>query len=362
MNIIADNILSSLPSDNACQEDFLTRPPVTDSLGRALKDLRISLTDRCNLRCTYCMPHHCGAKDITFMPRGALLQFEEIYRVAQIAVRLGVIKIRLTGGEPLLRADVPALVRKLKTLPELHDLALSTNGFLLSKYAEALKQAGLDRVSVSLDSLDNSVFGQMNGLGISNEEVLNGIKTASQAGLNPIKINVVVQRGVNESTLVSLAEYFRHTGCIVRFIEYMDVGTMNGWKGSDVVPAETILHRINDRYPIQLLPEQYPGEVARRYVYKDGGGEIGMIASVTNPFCGDCTRLRLSADGKLYTCLFGDEKLDVRHMLRSGMSDSEIAFEMQSCWEARAERYSEERAMKSATKPNTKMEMFRLGG
>lgn len=331
-----------------------------DTLGRPLRDLRISVTDRCNFRCTYCMPKEVFGRDFHFVPAAELLTFEEIERLAGIFTELGVEKIRLTGGEPLLRRDIEKLVAMLARLPGIRDLTLTTNGALLARKAEALAAAGLRRISVSLDSLDDAVFRAMNDVDFPVDRVLEGIAAAQRAGLSPLKINVVVKRGVNEHTLVGMARYFQHTGCILRFIEYMDVGTTNGWRLDEVVPADEIVERINERLPLEALEPNYRGEVARRYRYRDGSGEIGVIASVTQPFCGDCTRARLSSDGRLYTCLFAATGYDVRALVRGGKTDADIGAALQRVWSLRADRYSEIRS--EQTTRLSKVEMSRIGG
>jgi cyclic pyranopterin phosphate synthase len=331
-----------------------------DTLDRPLRDLRISVTDRCNFRCTYCMPKEVFGRDFHFLPPGQLLRFEEIARVARIFVDLGVEKIRLTGGEPLLRRDLPTLVRMLAAIPGLRDLTLTTNGALLAKLAPALKSAGLQRVTVSLDSTDDAVFRAMNDVEMPVERVLEGINAAATAGLGPIKVNMVVKRGVNEDSILEMARSFRGTGHIVRFIEYMDVGTTNGWRLDDVVPAAEIVRLVDAAFPLEPLGANYRGEVANRYRYKDGAGEIGVIASVTQPFCGDCTRARLSSEGLLYTCLFAATGRDVRALLRDGSSDDDIAAFIGDIWRMRADRYSELRTAQTAKQP--KVEMSHIGG
>src|SRR5689334_6112459 len=295
-----------------------------DRLGRQLHDLRISVTDRCNFRCTYCMPREVFGADFQFLPRTELLTFEEITRLARLFIDAGVEKIRLTGGEPLVRRDLEQLVAQLSVLPGLRDLTLTTNGSLLARKAPALAAAGLERITVSLDSLDNAVFQAMNDVGFPVERVLDGIEAAREAGLWPIKINMVVKRGVNDQSIVDMARHFHGTGYILRFIEYMDVGNTNGWRMDDVVSAAEIVERINAELPLEPVEANYRGEVARRYRYRDGGGEIGIIASVTQPFCGDCSRARLSSKGELYTCLFAGLGHDLRAKLRGGQSDEEI--------------------------------------
>jgi GTP 3',8-cyclase len=331
-----------------------------DTLARPLRDLRISVTDRCNFRCTYCMPKEVFGRDFHFLPASQLLRFEEIARLARIFVDLGVEKIRLTGGEPLLRRDLPTLVRMLADIPGLRDLTLTTNGALLAKLAPALKSAGLQRVTVSLDSTDDAVFQAMNDVDMPVERVLEGINAAAAAGLGPIKVNMVVKRGVNEDSILDMARHFRGSGHIVRFIEYMDVGTTNGWRLDDVVPAAEIVRLVDAAFPLEPLEANYRGEVANRYRYKDGAGEIGVIASVTQPFCGDCTRARLSSEGLLYTCLFAATGRDVRALLRDGASDDVIAAFIGDIWRTRADRYSELRTAQTAKQP--KVEMSHIGG
>jgi cyclic pyranopterin phosphate synthase len=332
---------------------------VTDTLGRPLRDLRISVTDRCNFRCTYCMPKEVFGRDYQFLPRGELLTFEEITRLVRLFQGHGVEKVRLTGGEPLLRRDLERLVAQLAQLPGL-DLTLTTNGALLAQQAPALKAAGLRRVTVSLDSLDDAVFQAMNDVGFPVARVLAGIETASAAGLHPVKINMVVKRGVNEESILPMARFFRGTGHILRFIEYMDVGHTNGWRLDDVVPATEILARLHAAWPLEPVDPHYRGEVARRWRYRDGGGEIGVIASVTQAFCRDCSRARLSAEGKLYTCLFATAGHDLRALLRSGASDGEISTVIVQVWAERTDRYSEIRS--AATVGLPKIEMSYIGG
>jgi GTP 3',8-cyclase len=329
-----------------------------DTLHRPLRDLRVSITDRCNFRCVYCMPKEVYGRDYEFMPRRDLLTFEEIARLAHVFAGLGVEKIRLTGGEPLIRRDVERLVEMLAGIPGL-DLTLTTNGAVLAQKARALKDAGLRRITVSLDSLDDEVFRAMNDVDFPVRTVLDGIDAASDAGL-PVKVNVVVKRGVNEDAVLPMARHFRDRGHVVRFIEYMDVGHTNGWRLDDVVPATEILARIDAELPLEPLPPRYPGEVAERYRYRDGGGEVGVIASVTRPFCGACTRARLSADGSLYTCLFAATGHDLRALVRTGAGDDEIAAAIGGIWGARADRYSELRS--AATGELPKIEMSYIGG
>ena len=331
-----------------------------DTLDRPLRDLRISVTDRCNFRCTYCMPREVFGKDYVFLPREELLTFEEIERVVRIFARLGTQKVRLTGGEPLLRRGIEDLVGKLAVIDGIDDLALTTNGSLLAKKAPALAAAGLDRVTVSLDSLDDTVFRIMSDVDFPVARVLEAIDAAAAAGLTPVKVNAVVQRDINGDQVVDMANAFRGTGHIVRFIEYMDVGTSNGWQMDDVVPAREIVAAINDRWPIEPLPGSHPGEVANRWRYLDGAGEIGVIASVTEPFCGDCSRLRLSSEGRMFTCLFATGGSDLRGPLRTGASDDEITELITAMWERREDRYSEERSGIPLGLP--KVEMSYIGG
>ena len=331
-----------------------------DTLARPLRDLRISVTDRCNFRCTYCMPKEVFGRDFHFLPLHDLLSYEEIARVTRVFTSLGVTKIRLTGGEPLLRRDLYKLVAMLAPIPGVRDLTLTTNGSLLAAQARALAAAGLQRVTVSLDSLDDAVFAAMNDVGAPVSRVLEGIAAARDAGLGPIKINMVVKRGVNEDSVVPMARYFRDAGCIMRFIEYMDVGTTNGWRLDDVVPAAEIVRTIDAVMPIEPLDPNYRGEVAERYRYKDGGGEIGIVASVTRPFCGDCTRARLSSEGLIFTCLFAAAGHDVRALLRAGSDDEAIAQFIAGLWRVRTDRYSELRTAQTARQP--KVEMSHIGG
>jgi cyclic pyranopterin phosphate synthase len=335
-------------------------PLVVDRRARPLRDLRISVTDRCNFRCPYCMPAEIYGERYAFLPKREILSFEELERLARVFVRLGVQKLRITGGEPLLRAQLPGLIARLSALEGAPDLALTTNGYLLAEQAQALADAGLRRVTVSLDSLDPEVFGRMNGRNFPVERVLEGIEAAARAGLAPIKLNCVVQRGVNDDTIVELAARFRGSGTIVRFIEFMDVGTLNHWNPGDVLSAREIRDRIHDAFPLEPLAPSYRGEVANRYRYADGAGEIGIIASVTQPFCGDCTRARLSADGHLFTCLFATSGVDLKGPLRSGVGDDALEARIADLWRARGDRYSEARAELASGRD--KIEMFRIGG
>ena len=331
-----------------------------DRFGRALRDLRISVTDRCNFRCGYCMPEEVFGEAYRFLPKTDILTFEEIERVARAAVALGARKLRLTGGEPLLRADLPRLVAMLAGVEGVEDLSLTTNGFLLAGYAGSLREAGLHRITVSLDSLDPEVFKAMSGRRSDVGPVLAGIEAAERAGLSPLKINCVVKRGVNDHTVVDLADRFRGTGHIVRFIEYMDVGTRNGWRLDDVVTAKEITAAIGARWPVDPVEPNYPGETANRFRYRDGAGEIGVIASVSQPFCGGCTRGRLTPEGKLVTCLFAAGGADLRGPMRAGATDAELREIVARTWGARTDRYSEERT--AETPRTTKLEMYHLGG
>jgi cyclic pyranopterin phosphate synthase len=332
---------------------------LVDRLGRPIRDLRISVTDRCNFRCVYCMPKEVFGRDYPFLPRAELLTFEEIERVARTFAGLGVEKIRITGGEPLLRRDLETLVGLLAGIDGL-DLTLTTNGALLARKAAALRDAGLSRITVSLDSLDDDVFRAMNDVDFPVTRVLEGIDAALAAGLAPVKVNVVVKRGLNEESVLPMARHFRGTGVVLRFIEYMDVGHSNGWRLDDVVPAAEIVAAIDAELPLEPVEPAYRGEVANRWRYRDGSGEIGVISSVTQPFCGDCTRARLSADGKLHTCLFAVKGHDLRALVRGGASDEELTAAIAGIWRARTDRYSELRS--AATADLEKVEMSYIGG
>jgi len=312
-----------------------------DTLGRPMRDLRLSVTDRCNFRCPYCMPTSRYHDQYRFLKSSERLSFDELLRLTRLFVQRGVVKVRITGGEPLLRAGLADLVGDLSLLPQIEDLALTTNGVLLAQHATALRAAGLRRVTVSLDSLEQTVFAAMAGGFGSVADVLAGIAAAQRAGFDPVKVNAVIQRGVNEHTALGLVEHFRGTGIVVRFIEYMDVGTRNDWDHSRVVPAQELLARIAERWPVVALEPRYRGEVARRYAFSDGAGEIGFIASITQPFCGDCARARLSSDGRLYTCLFAAEGFDLRTPMRAGATDEQLAALISAVWERRTDRYSE---------------------
>src|SRR6478735_4699216 len=343
---------------------FDGRPGPTDTLGRAMRDLRISVTDRCNFRCTYCMPKEVFGADYAFLPRDQVLNFEEIERTARTFVSLGVEKLRITGGEPLVRRDLPHLIEMLAAIRRPDggeiDLTLTTNGSALRALASPLAAAGLQRVTVSLDSLDDAVFGAMNGIDFPVERVLDGIDAAIEAGLAPVKINMVVRRGINEPSIVPMAGWARDKGVILRFIEYMDVGHSNGWRLDEVVPADELVATLAAVWPVAPVEAAYRGEVAGRWRYADGGGEFGVISSVTQPFCADCTRARISAEGKLYTCLFAVDGHDLRAVLRSGASDAELTGVIESIWLRRGDRYSELRSAATSSLP--RIEMFAMGG
>ncbi len=330
-----------------------------DRLGRPVRDLRISVTDRCNFRCRYCMPREVFGEEFKFLPRSELLTFEEIHRLAGLFCRLGVRKLRITGGEPLLRRDVDRLIAMLSRLPEV-ELALTTNASRLVELAPRLASAGLDRITVSLDSLDEDVFRQMNDVDFPVSRVLEGIEAAAAAGLAPVKINAIVRRGINDHTVLDLVRHFKGSGCVLRFIEYMDVGTTNGWRLDDVVPSAELVASITRAFPIEPLEPNYRGEVARRWRFRDGSGEIGFISSVSQPFCGTCSRARLSAEGRLYTCLFAASGTDLRQPLRSGAGDAELQELIAGVWRARTDRYSELRTRESEARQ--RVEMSYIGG
>ena len=357
-------------SDTASRSDIdplRTEDPLVDTRGRPLHDIRFSVTDRCNFRCVYCMPKEIFGRDYAFMPREELLSFEEITRLARIAAGHGVEKIRLTGGEPLLRKGLPELVAMLSELrtpagAEL-DIALTTNGSALAHLAQALKDAGLKRVTVSLDSLDDATFQAMNDIRFPVQKVLDGIEVARQVGLGPIKINMVVKKGQNDQDVVSMARHFKGTGHILRFIEFMDVGTTNGWRLGEVVPSAEVIRRIDEVFPLEEVAPNYSGETSRRWRYRDGSGEIGVISSVTQSFCHSCSRARISVDGKLYTCLFATGGHDLRALLRGGASDAELSGVMAQIWRERTDRYSELRSLHTERKPGAKrIEMSYIGG
>ncbi len=333
---------------------------VLDTLGRPMRDLRVSVTDRCNFRCVYCMPKEVFGRDHAFLPRAEILDFEEIARVVRAAVGLGVRKVRLTGGEPLVRRNVETLVEMLAAIEGIDDLTLTTNASLLADRAQRLADAGLHRVTVSLDALDDATFQAMNDVGFPVSRVLEGIAAAEQAGLGPIKVNTVIRRGLNEHAIGELAAHFRGTGTTLRFIEYMDVGSSNGWRLDDVVPAAEVMSAIDARWPLEPVASDYRGEVAQRYRYRDGAGEVGVISSVTQPFCGDCTRARLSADGQLFTCLFATAGHDLRALVRSGASDADLLDRLRTIWTGRDDRYSELRTLETVDLP--KVEMSFIGG
>ena len=344
---------------------ILTLPATAprDRLNRPLHDLRISVMDRCNFRCPYCMPRTTFHEHYQFLKPTERLSFEEITRLVHLFVEIGVRKLRLTGGEPLLRPNLTELIAELGAVDGVEDIALTTNGVLLDKYATELQASGLSRITVSLDSLDADVFTQMSGGFQGLEQVLAGLQAAQQVGLNPIKINVVVQRGVNDHTLLDMLEHFRGSGIIVRCIEYMDVGNRNHWQRQHVVPSKELLQRIQARWPVHKLSGNYHGEVAERYAYDDGGGEIGFISSVTQTFCGSCTRARMSSEGVFYTCLFATHGLDLKTPIRSGASDDELRRLIRNAWEQRDDRYSELRSAQKITEhPLHKIEMYYIGG
>ena len=332
---------------------------LNDTLNRPLRDLRISVTDRCNFRCVYCMPKEVFGPDYVFLHRDQILTFEEISRLARIFVDHDVRKIRLTGGEPLVRRDLPLLISMLAQIPGL-DLTLTTNGALLPKQARALKDAGLQRVTVSLDSLDDATFKAMNDVDFPVEKVLAGMDAAAEVGLGPVKVNMVVKRSLNQSSILPMARYFREKGYILRFIEYMDVGHSNGWRMDEVVPAAEIIKTISAEMPLEPLDPNYRGEVAERWRYQDGSGEIGVIASVTQAFCSTCSRARLTAEGKLFTCLFGIKGYDFRDLMRGGATDEEISQMIARVWSKRTDRYSELRSENTIALP--KVEMSHIGG
>jgi len=334
---------------------------LTDQLNRPFRDLRISVTDRCNFRCSYCMPADVFGEAYRFLPKDELLTFEEIARLARVFAGLGARKVRLTGGEPLIRKELDKLVALIAAIPGLDDIALTTNGYFLPQQAQALRDAGLRRVTVSLDSLDNTVFRALNGGRADVGQVLAGIEAAERAGFAPIKINAVIKRGVNDGSVIDLARFCRERGYIARFIEYMDVGNLNGWRLDDVVPAREIVEMIDAQMPLEPVAPRYSGEVARRYRYRDGSGEIGVIASVTQPVCGACTRLRLSPDGRMFTCLFGTHGTDLRAPLREGASDEELVAIVRNVWSRRDDRYSEVRASQTSPR-DPKIEMYQIGG
>lgn len=335
--------------------------PEKDALQRPLRDLRISVTDRCNFRCVYCMPRELFGSDHAFLPRAEILSYEEIARLVRVSASLGVSKIRVTGGEPLMRPELERLIAMLAEIPGIEDITLTTNASLLPGKARALRDAGLNRVTVSLDAIEDPVFQRVNDVGFPVAQVLEGIAAAEAVGLAPIKVNMVVQRSLNLGQIVPMARHFRNSGHVLRFIEYMDVGNSNGWRLEEVVPTTEVRSRLQAQWPLEPLDPGYPGEVASRYRYTDGGGEVGLIGSVTQPFCGTCTRARLSAQGELFTCLFAAEGHDLRGPLRGGASDAAIREQLQRIWRARSDRYSEQRSAKT-NPPAAKVEMSYIGG
>ncbi|MBI4755400.1 MAG: GTP 3',8-cyclase MoaA [Betaproteobacteria bacterium] len=353
------DLRASGPIPAATGECSVPTGSLHDLRGRRMRDLRISVTDRCNFRCIYCMPKEVFDRDYQFLPRDSLLSFEEIVRVARLFVGHGVSKIRLTGGEPLLRRNIEHLVEMLAAIPGI-EITLTTNGVLLPRKAQALRDAGLDRITVSLDSLDEEVFRRMNDMDYPVSRVLEGIEAARAAGFHPIKINAVVKASVNRGSILPLAGHFRESGHIVRFIEFMDVGATNGWCMDEVVPSSEVVRIIDAEFPLQPVDPNYTGEVAERWRYRDGGGEIGVISSVTQAFCGTCTRVRLSTEGKLYTCLYATQGHDMRALLRSDRSDAEIASAIGLIWQGRSDRYSEIRTAQTAA--SRRIEMSYIGG
>ena len=346
-------------------EHASTSKAVQDRLHRPLRDLRISVTDRCNFRCVYCMPREIFGPGYAFLPRKDLLTLEEIARVAQVFAALGMRKVRITGGEPLIRRNLEHLIEMIDATEGVQDISLTTNGSMLTAdRAVSLKQAGLKRLTISLDALDDATFKSINDVDYPASRVLDGIDNARAAGFSDIKVNAVVRRGLNEHAVLDLAKHFRHSGCIVRFIEYMDVGETNGWNLDDVIPAADLVDRIDALYPLEAVSPNYPGEVAKRWRYRDGAGEIGFITSVTQSFCGECSRARLSAVGELYTCLFGTQGHDLRSLLRSGADDAQLLQAVSGIWQKREDRYSELRATATEV-PVTgqaKVEMSHIGG
>lgn len=334
--------------------------PIKDQFGRVLKDLRISVIDKCNFRCTYCMPKEIFGPDYVFLSEKELLSFEEIVRLARTFAKLGVEKIRITGGEPLMRKNLDELIAQLFDIPGIKDIALTTNGVFLPKQAQKLKNAGLDRVNLSLDAIEDEVFTQINGKGVVALPVLKGIEAAQKAGLQ-VKINMVVKKGMNESQILPMARYFKGKDIILRYIEFMDVGNHNGWDFKNVISKKQIIDTIDEELPLEPAEANYYGEVASRYRYKDGGGEIGVISSVTDSFCGTCTRIRLSADGKLYSCLFASDGFDVREKLRTGLTDEKLQDDLASLWGRRKDRYSDERTEQKNSN-RKKIEMSYIGG
>ena len=337
-------------------------PPIRDQLGRALRDLRISVMDRCNFRCVYCMPEDKFHPGFKFLPSKARLSFDEMLRLVRIFTKLGVSKIRITGGEPLLRVNLTDFIGDLSTIDKIKDIALTTNGVLLKKYADELKAAGLDRITVSLDSIDPNEFRLMTGGRGDLNQVLNGIEGAQRAGFKDIKINAVIKKGVNESNILKMVEYFRDQPVILRFIEYMDVGNINDWQQQETIPSSDIIELISNKWSLSPIKQNYEGEVASRFIFDDTGTEIGFISSMTNPFCGSCTRARLSSDGKLYNCLFASKGMDIKSWIRSEMDDNTIEEKIVSIWKSRDDRYSELRYLNQNNKEKEKVEMYYIGG
>ncbi|WP_339252159.1 GTP 3',8-cyclase MoaA [Sporosarcina sp. FSL W8-0480] len=334
--------------------------PIVDKLGRPIRDLRISVTDRCNFRCTYCMPKEIFGDDYVFLPKNELLSFEEIERFARLFASIGVKKLRLTGGEPLMRRGLPDLIEKLMKIEGIEDIGLTTNGVLLGQYAQPLYDAGLRRLNMSLDAMDSELFGKMNGRGIKPELILKNIDRAKEIGFT-IKMNMVVQKGVNESEILPMAKYFKERGITLRFIEFMDVGNDNGWSFEKVVTKKEIYEMLRAEYEMEPAEEEYYGEVAKRYRYLDNGAEVGFITSVSESFCSTCTRARLSSDGKLYTCLFASGGFDLRELIRSGLTDEELLEAITGVWKGRGDRYSDERT-EQTVKNRKKINMSYIGG
>ena len=337
-------------------------PPVKDQLGRPLRDLRVSVMDRCNFRCVYCMPEDKFHSGFKFLPSKERLSFDEMLRLVRIFTKLGVTKVRITGGEPLLRVNLTDFIGDLSTIDKIKDIALTTNGVLLKKYAYELKASGLNRITVSLDAIDPNEFKLMTGGRGDLDRVLNGIGEAQRAGFKDIKINAVIKKGINESNILKMVEYFRDQPVILRFIEYMDVGNINDWKQQETIPSSEIIELISSKWSLSPIKQNYEGEVASRFIFDDIGTEIGFISSMTNPFCGSCTRARLSSDGKLYNCLFASTGMDIKSWIRSGMDDNKIEEKIVSIWQSRDDRYSELRYLNQNNKDKEKVEMYYIGG
>ena len=337
-------------------------PPIRDQLGRALRDLRISVMDRCNFRCVYCMPEDKFHPGFKFLPSKERLSFDEMLRLVRIFTKLGVSKIRITGGEPLLRVNLTDFIGDLSTIDKIKDIALTTNGVLLKKYAYELKASGLDRITVSLDSIDPHEFKLMTGGRGDLDRVLSGIDEAQRAGFKDIKINAVIKKGINENNILKMVEYFRDQPVILRFIEYMDVGNINDWQQQETIPSSEIIELISNKWSLSPIKQNYKGEVASRFIFDDIGTEIGFISSMTNPFCGSCTRARLSSDGKLYNCLFASKGMDIKSLIRSEIDDNTIEEKIISIWQSRDDRYSELRYLNQNNKEKEKVEMYYIGG